>query len=84
MNALISELENELKGKEIAKQLQYITERFPGEVIFSTSFGLEDQALTHFIASNKLPVKIFTLDTGRMFPEIYNRKRPEQFLCISR
>ena len=46
MNALISELEKELAGKEIAKQLQYITERFPGEVIFSTSFGLEDQAIT--------------------------------------
>lgn len=71
MNELISELENELKGKEIAKQLQFITERFPGEVIFSTSFGLEDQAITHFIASNNLPIKIFTLDTGRMFTETY-------------
>jgi phosphoadenosine phosphosulfate reductase len=72
MNVLISELENELKDKEIVKQLQYITERFPGEVIFSTSFGLEDQAITHFIAHHNLPIKIFTLDTGRMFPETYS------------
>jgi len=72
MNELINELQKELAGKEIAKQLQYITERFPGEVIFSTSFGLEDQAITHFIASNNLPIKVFTLDTGRMFPETYS------------
>lgn len=72
MNALISELEKELKGNEIVKQLQYLTDRFSGEVVFSTSFGLEDQALTHFIAVNKLPIKIFTLDTGRMFAETYS------------
>jgi len=72
MNALITELEKELKGKEIVKQLQYLTERFPGEVTFSSSFGLEDQAITHFIASNNLPIKIFTLDTGRMFTETYS------------
>ena len=71
MNELINDLKKELAGKEIAKQLQYIIDRFPGEVIFSTSFGLEDQAITHFIASNNLPIKIFTLDTGRMFTETY-------------
>lgn len=71
MTVLISELFNELKGKEIAEQLRILANRFPGEVVFSTSFGLEDQAITYMIASNKLPVKIFTLDTGRIFPETY-------------
>jgi len=72
MKTLISELEKELTGKEIVNQLQYLIERFPGEVIFSSSFGLEDQAITHFIAKNNLEVKVFTLDTGRMFPETYS------------
>ena len=72
MTVLVSELLNELKGKEIAEQLQILANRFPGEVVFSTSFGLEDQAITYFIASNKLPVKVFTLDTGRIFPETYS------------
>jgi phosphoadenosine phosphosulfate reductase len=72
MIELISELQNELNGKDVAKQLQYLAERFPGEVVFSTSFGLEDQAITHIIASNKLPVKVFTLDTGRNFAETYS------------
>ena len=54
MSALVSELLNELKGKEIAEQLQILASRFPGEVVFSTSFGLEDQAITYFIASDSL------------------------------
>jgi len=72
MKTLIIELEKELTGKEIVNQLQYLIERFPGEVIISSSFGLEDQAITHFIAKNNLEVKVFTLDTGRMFPETYS------------
>lgn len=40
-------------------------------MIFSTSFGVEDQVLTHLIASEKLPIKLFTLDTGRLFEETY-------------
>jgi phosphoadenosine phosphosulfate reductase len=69
---VLSELLIELKGKEIAEQLRILVNRFPGEVVFSTSFGLEDQAITHFIAANKIPVSIFTLDTGRNFPETYS------------
>jgi phosphoadenosine phosphosulfate reductase len=72
MRELISELNNELTGKEIPEQLILLTERFPGQVVFSSSFGLEDQAITFFIAKHKLPVKIFTLDTGRLFAETYN------------
>jgi phosphoadenosine phosphosulfate reductase len=71
MTVLVSELLNELNGKEIAEQLKILASRFPGEVVFSTSFGLEDQAITYLIASNKIPVKVFTLDTGRIFPETY-------------
>lgn len=40
-------------------------------VVFSTSFGKEDQAITHIIANDKLPISIFTLDTGRLFEETY-------------
>jgi phosphoadenosine phosphosulfate reductase len=72
MNVLINELQDELTGKEITEQLKHLTERFPGQVVFSTSFGLEDQAITHFIARGQLPIKIVTLDTGRLFTETYN------------
>lgn len=72
MRELVSDLMDELKGRDIAEQLKLLVNRFPGEVVFSTSFGLEDQAITHFIAANTIPVNIFTLDTGRNFPETYS------------
>lgn len=42
------------------------------KVSFSTSLGQEDQILTHMIAQAKSPARIFTLDTGRLFPETYD------------
>jgi phosphoadenosine phosphosulfate reductase len=52
--------------------LTELTREFPGKVTFSTSFSLEDQVITHKILSNRLPITIFTLDTGRLFPETYS------------
>ena len=49
--------------------LQLLAERFPGEVIFSTSFSYEDQIITHLIKN--LDIDIFTLDTGRLFEQTY-------------
>lgn len=40
-----------------------------GRVTFSTSLGIEDQAVLHAIAASSAAVDVFTLDTGRHFPE---------------
>jgi phosphoadenosine phosphosulfate reductase len=40
-------------------------------IAFSTSFSFEDQALTHVIAEERLPIRLFTLDTGRLFEETH-------------
>jgi phosphoadenosine phosphosulfate reductase len=69
---LAGDLRAGLSQKNIALQLAYLADRFPGKVVFSTSFGIEDQLITHFIATENLPIKIFTLDTGRMFPQTYS------------
>lgn len=65
-------LVDKLSGLKESDALSWLATAFPGEVTFSTSFGLEDQAITHIIFSNHLPIKVFTLDTGRMFPETYS------------
>lgn len=39
--------------------------------VFTTSFSLEDQVILHAIASDRLPVRVVTLDTGRLFEETY-------------
>lgn len=61
-----------IAGKTGQESLALLAERFRGKIVFSTSFSLEDQIITHIIFSNNLPIKIFTLDTGRLFPETYS------------
>jgi phosphoadenosine phosphosulfate reductase len=56
----------------IADALTALTKEAPGQVVFSTSFSWEDQLISHFIFSNDIPIDVFTLDTGRMFPETYS------------
>ncbi len=76
MNQAVKKYTNELlhqsSGLSMAGFLKLLVDTFPDQVTFSTSFSFEDQAIAHEILSNQLPIKIFTLDTGRMFPETYS------------
>lgn len=65
------QLSTELKGQSIVEKLKFLQEKFPGEVIFTTSFGYEDQVISDIIFRNEIPVEVVTLDTGRMFEETY-------------
>lgn len=56
----------------IEETLAFLTKEYEGKVVFSTSFGQEDQVITALIAKNDLPITIFTLDTGRLFQETYD------------
>lgn len=63
--------EPELLALSLAERMQVVLENYPSGVVFSTSFGQEDQVLTDFIFRNNLPISVFTLDTGRLFSETY-------------
>lgn len=52
--------------------LQYFLNTFKGRIALSSSLSLEDQLLTHMILYIDPEATIFTLDTGRLFPEIYD------------
>lgn len=64
LNATVSSLPEE-------QALAFLAQEFAGKIILSTSFSWEDQVISHMVLSQKLPVKIFTLDTGRLFGETY-------------
>ncbi|WP_339901178.1 phosphoadenylyl-sulfate reductase [uncultured Cyclobacterium sp.] len=68
----IKELIQRIEKLSIEETMRLLGDLFPNEVIFSTSFGQEDQVITQKIAKNKLPIEIFTLDTGRLFYETYD------------
>ncbi|KAA3654062.1 MAG: phosphoadenylyl-sulfate reductase [Proteobacteria bacterium] len=42
-----------------------------GQLTFANSFGAEDMVLTDLILRHKLPIEIFSLDTGRLPAETY-------------
>jgi phosphoadenosine phosphosulfate reductase len=52
--------------------LTWFTREFAGKIAFSTSLGAEDQVITDMLARIGIPMKIFTLDTGRLFQETYD------------
>ncbi|MCR9064527.1 MAG: phosphoadenylyl-sulfate reductase [Cytophagales bacterium] len=62
-------MENLLK-LSLEERLAWVVENHEN-IVFSSSFGQEDQAISHAIYSNNLPIEVFTLDTGRHFPETY-------------
>ncbi|OQY03656.1 MAG: phosphoadenosine phosphosulfate reductase [Bacteroidetes bacterium 4572_117] len=62
----------QINNKPILEQFQFLAEKFEGKIAFSTSFGQEDQLITDLILRNNIPIKVFTLDTGRFFEETYD------------
>lgn len=64
-------MELNFENLHVADILQQIAEKYPISAAFSTSLSEEDQVITHYIFANNLPIRVFTLDTGRLFPETY-------------
>jgi phosphoadenosine phosphosulfate reductase len=60
-----------IEGSTVPEAIGLVTRLFSEGVVFSSSLGQEDQVLTDIIFKNNLPVKIFTIDTGRLFNEAY-------------
>src|SRR6187431_854371 len=70
--AIANNLLEKTAGFTIEETLAFLANEYKGKVVFSTSFGQEDQVITALIAKNDLPINIFTLDTGRLFQETYD------------
>jgi phosphoadenosine phosphosulfate reductase len=68
----LNTLTHQISGLNEIDTLAFLARTFRNEIIFSTSFNLEDQVITHMIRTNNIPVEIFTIDTGRLFEETYH------------
>lgn len=56
----------------IADDLKALSDKTNTSITLSTSFSKEDQIISHIIWSKELNIDVFTLDTGRLFPETYS------------
>jgi phosphoadenosine phosphosulfate reductase len=66
----IAVLADSLEGKAPEEILAAAAARFPC-IELANSFGAEDCVLVDVIARAKLPVRVFTIDTGALFAETY-------------
>jgi phosphoadenosine phosphosulfate reductase len=68
--ARASQLDAELASlPTLDQRIKVIAATIPGRIAFSSSLGIEDQAVTDGIAAAGVTFDVFTLDTGRHFPE---------------
>ena len=59
------------RDRDLMKRLAAVHDILQGRIVFTTSFGIEDQAIAHGIFAQDLKIEVVTLDTGRLFPETY-------------
>ncbi len=60
------------ENRSLEDKIKQISDAVQGKIVFSTSFGIEDQVISHAIFAQKIKnIEVFTLDTGRLFPETY-------------
>ncbi|RZK80675.1 MAG: phosphoadenylyl-sulfate reductase [Pedobacter sp.] len=71
MKEQLAAIADKIKDLNPVEALRYFAEAYKGKIVFSTSFGWEDQVITHMIFANNIPITVFTLETGRLFPETY-------------
>ena len=66
-------LNNIVKSGNLEENIKSLSSFIDEKIVFSTSFGIEDQVILHAIFSQKITnIEVITLDTGRLFPETYD------------
>ena len=70
LGATIEQLGTELEGRSPAEIVAAVATRLP-RLALATSLGPEDAVLLHLVATENLPVDVFTLDTGFLFAQSY-------------
>ena len=72
MYDIVNELNEKFAAETPENLLRYFLNEFSGKVALSSSLGPEDQVLTDMLVKINKNADIFTLDTGRLFPETYS------------
>jgi phosphoadenosine phosphosulfate reductase len=57
--------------RDLMERIATVRSLVGGRIVFTTSFGIEDQAIAHAIFEQALEIEVMTLDTGLLFPQTY-------------
>lgn len=72
MEEIVKELNERFACKQPEVVLAYFLKTYSREIALASSLSIEDQVLTDMICRLQPMTPIFTLDTGRLFPETYS------------
>ena len=72
LQSKLEELKVKAKGLSAQELLKLTAKEFGPRVNFATSLGEEDQVILDMISKVAPAIEVFTLDTGRPFPETYH------------
>ena len=70
--SIINEINEQLKDRSAEEVLSYFINEYKDKIALASSLSAEDQVLTDMIIKKDKNIKIFTLDTGRLFQETYD------------
>jgi phosphoadenosine phosphosulfate reductase len=68
----IQNLKSKIAGCSSLDILDILSNLEEEKLTFSTSLGYEDQVITDYISNKNINTNLFSLDTGRLFPETYS------------
>lgn len=68
----VSKLNEQFAGKSAIEVLTWFLREYKGKIGLASSLSIEDQAITEMICKIDSSCRIFTLDTGRLFPQTYS------------
>ncbi len=71
MKEIADELNKAFDGSTSRELLRYFLAKYGARIALASSLGPEDQVLTDMIVKIDPSARIFTIDTGRLFPETY-------------
>ena len=69
--SVINQINEQLKNISAEEVLVYFINEYKDKIALASSLGAEDQVLTDMLVKINKNIKIFTLDTGRLFQETY-------------
>ncbi|MCF6309476.1 MAG: phosphoadenylyl-sulfate reductase [Sulfurimonas sp.] len=68
----VADVIKKFKDSTAVEILEYFLKEYGDKAALSSSFGVEDQVLTHMMLGIDKKANIFTLDTGRLHPQTYS------------
>ena len=71
MKKRAEELFGMVRDKDPVEGMKLLAGLYEDQIVFTSSFGIEDQVITDMICTNDINIELATLDTGRLFRETY-------------